>query len=111
MAGTDQGMNLLPDEITLDSCRYLRRGILGRGAYGIVGYYEAPDPNNRARTLKLAVKCDSGTASTVSKEAYYMNKLAHAKVKQVPKFYYEKYHQQKPYIVMQCIEYSVPEYI
>lgn len=47
----------------------------------------------------------------MNKEAFFMGKFMKAKIQHTPVLLADKYHLSKQYIVMQIVEYSIPEYL
>jgi serine/threonine protein kinase len=82
--------------------------ILGEGAFGYGLLYGNSNKQVAVKILK------PNTKANLNKEAYLFSKFKNADppMQHVPLYYGEKYHKNgQSYIIMECIPYSVEEYI
>ncbi|TNV73739.1 hypothetical protein FGO68_gene402 [Halteria grandinella] len=96
-----------PQQLTFLKHTYTLHSLLGQGAFGLVYLYHSPD----ATPSRLAVKYDSGTHNTITKESYYLEKMTKLGLRHIPRYYGSQYFKGAPNLIMQYVEYSVQEYI
>ncbi|TNV84616.1 hypothetical protein FGO68_gene11523 [Halteria grandinella] len=101
----------LPQEFTLNNVKFTKQTELHRSQFGIVWRYDQQPPENDALPLKLEVKGSNGDSTTVNKQGHYLSKVQKDGNQHIPKYYGDRLHGSKPYIIMEFVEYSVEEYL
>ncbi|TNV84613.1 hypothetical protein FGO68_gene17187 [Halteria grandinella] len=100
------------------SGEYIFHRMLGEGSYGVAVMYKGARPNQRPYTI--AAKFDKPPTpgkpqpvSSMMKESYYLQSMQgkDPNLKHIMKYYGEQYFNNKSFVLIECLDYSIPEYL
>ncbi|TNV84535.1 hypothetical protein FGO68_gene13904 [Halteria grandinella] len=116
--------NLIPQIIQIArqntqlSGEYVFHKVLGEGSYGVAVMYKRTSTEQDTDTI--AAKFDkpptpgqSQPVSSMMKESYYLQSMQskNPKLKHIMKYYGEQYFNNKSFVLIECLDYSIPEYL